>query len=115
MTTTHSGETPGAGRSTCTPRWPGNRRDCGMNSRSASSKAASRPGFTRLRVVTVTAASSRMAVPPVGPAGAQWLVPKFVLVGRLHEALRGRRLAVDHCVGVLNALPVSPRVLEHDL
>src|SRR3954449_7691440 len=115
MTTTHSGETPAAGRSTCTPRWPWNRRDCGMNSRSASSKAASRPGFTRLRTVTVTAASSGMAVPPAGLAGAQWLVPRSVLVGRLHEPLRGRRLAVDHRVGVLDALPVRPGVLEHDL
>src|SRR5262245_5459051 len=87
MTTTRSDETPGAGRSTCTPRWPGNYRDCGMNSRSAASKAASRPGFTRLRIVTVTAASSLMA--------------------GLSGAVRGH--LVEHGLGVLHTLPVSPR------
>src|SRR5947209_9429800 len=59
--------------------------------------------------------SAGMAVPPAGPAGAQWLVSRFVLVGGLEQSLRGRRLAVDHRVGVLDALSVRPGVLEHDL
>src|SRR5437763_15928360 len=53
MTTTHSGEAPGEGLRTCTPTCPGKRSDCGMKSRKLSSKAASHPSFTRLRIVTV--------------------------------------------------------------
>src|SRR3954452_19920907 len=59
--------------------------------------------------------SGGMAVPPTGRADAPWFVPGLVSVGRLEQPLRGRRLAVDHRVGVLDPLPVRPGVLEHDL
>src|SRR4051812_10759247 len=41
-------------------------------------------------------------------AEPEGLAPRLVSVGRLDEPLRGRRLAVDHRVGVLDPCPYAP-------
>src|SRR5450755_3455433 len=59
--------------------------------------------------------TSAVVTVPVRLSAGMVVPPWSGLVGRLEQALREGRLAVDHRVGVLDALPVSAGMLNHYL